>query len=102
MSSSRASKMARTTVNGTPTRAAAVRRSSGDSSSGKAVMMPIMASSEEVPGHHPEHVAGMLRQLADDRGFEAGVHGAVAAERILTRLPVLPVGAVPELAPRLG
>src|SRR5215475_4537223 len=83
-------------------RSTAVRRSSGASSSGKAVRMPIMPSSEEVPGHHPEHVAGMLRQLADHRGLEAGVHGAVAAEQVLTRLPILPVGPVPELAPRLG
>src|SRR6266496_4942077 len=53
----------------------------------------------QVPSDQPEHVARVLGQLLDDGGFEAGVHRAVGAERILARLPVSPVGLVPELVP---
>src|SRR5207253_5188691 len=44
----------------------------------------------------------MLRQFTHDRGFEARVHGAVAAERILPRFPVVPIRSVPEVVERFG
>src|SRR6266540_3871554 len=56
-------------------------------------------SAGQVPGDEAEHVAGMFGELLDDRGLETGVHRAVGAQGVLARLPVVPVGAPPELVP---
>src|SRR6266568_5038934 len=44
----------------------------------------------------------MFRQLAHDGRLESRMHGAITTERVLARFPVLPIGSVPELVPRLG
>ena len=56
---------------------------------------------KQVPGRHAHHVLRALVEIAHHRRLEARVHRAVLAERVLARLPVLPVGLVPELVPGL-
>src|SRR6266567_3695883 len=65
----------------------------------KADSCQLRASARQVPSDKPEHVARVFGQLLDHGRFEAGVHRAVGAERILARLPVGPIGLVPELVP---
>src|ERR1700726_219189 len=55
------------------------------------------ASSRQVPGCETHHVARVVAGFRDRRRLEAGMHGAVLAEVVLARFPVVPVGAVPEL-----
>src|SRR4029079_18924394 len=56
---------------------------------------------KEVPRRHAHHVLRALVQVAHHRSLEARVHRAVLTQRVLARLPVVPVGPVPELVPGL-
>src|SRR4051812_35706931 len=61
------------------------------------VTKTFIASPEHVPRGQAHQLARLLAHVHHDRGLEAGVHRAVAAERVLARLPVVPVGLAPEL-----
>src|SRR5437764_11458464 len=53
----------------------------------------------QIPLRQGDQVFGVAGGFSDGGGFEAGVHHAVLAARVLPLLPVGPVDAGPELVP---
>src|SRR5262245_5192963 len=65
-------------------------------------LMECVLLSQKIPGGHPHQVLGAAPNLADRRGLESRVHGAIGATGVLPRLPVLPVGLFREFLPRMS